>query len=186
MVTARGGSATCTERRNSASSPPGRSQPLSAACLGSPELQRLVFFERLRSVNLLLKPQWTHSAFAMETEVSLMTWPGTCQPRVSGAGLGFGSRCQGGHTALIQGTVSGHSGPSGWVGSPLVPRSPAHLEALEDPVHHVEESCTRCKLMECLKSVEEDVFSRSASVCSPKPLLVLSGSRRQQGVQELC
>ena len=63
----RGGGATHTESCDSAPSPTGRSQPLSAAWVGSPELQRLVSFEGLRSVKQLLKPQWTHSVFAVET-----------------------------------------------------------------------------------------------------------------------
>lgn len=140
----RGGGATHTESCDSAPSPTGRSQPLSAAWVGSPELQRLVSFEGLRSVKQLLKPQWTHSVFAMETEVSLNDQPHDMARDSPASGVrgwvGFGSRCQWGHTASIQGTVSGHSWPSGWVGSLLVPGSPAHPEGLEYPVHHVSES----------------------------------------------
>ena len=114
---ARGGGATHIESCDSAPSPPGRSQPLSTACVGSPELHRLVSFEGLRSVKLLLKPQWTHSVFAVETEISVMTslttWPGTHQPRVSGAGWALGVDANGATQRQSKGQSRGTVGPQG-------------------------------------------------------------------------
>lgn len=133
---------TCTESCHSASCPSQlSSQPTGRItaperglqCQGSPGLQRPVSFEGLMSVNMLLKPQRTRSAFALwklrsEAGPGLTTRPGTRHPWVSGAALGFGSRCEGGHTAPIPGTVSGHSWPSGWVGSVSLPHPAAHVE----------------------------------------------------------